>query len=471
MVLRVMVDAGLSVGRWCARAAIACLLAAPAVAQGPDAIAGRPPEAVRWLQEYLQIDTTNPPGGEEKAAEYLAAIAREGGAEVRVLRNGAGRASMVARFAAEAPRCGGALALLHHIDVVPAGEDWRAPPFSGRFHEERIWGRGAIDIKSLGIAQLAAAIAVRRSGQRFCRDVLVVAVADEETGGKEGTAWLLERHPELFAGVDAVLNEGGNNRVNNGRVVFWGVEVVQKRPLWLRVSAAGRGGHGSRFAPMSATHQLVTGLARLIERRQSFRVSDAARLFYGSLARLEDKDPALAIAALEEATRGPNPAAALGAGQQAYFVDSVQVTQIDTAPGINVIAPRATGYVDIRLLPDTDADAFLAGVRELLGPALEVEVVLAAPQVAPSPMDHPIYRALERVLGERAPLIPSFLPGTTDSRYFRERGIAAYGFSPFAIDSPDLQGIHAPNEYIRPAAFQRGIETLRRLLEAYAVGP
>ncbi len=441
----------------------ACLsgLLSFSVAAGPD------PEPVRWLQEYIQIDTTNPPGNEREAAEFLAGILRQEGIDSQLLDSPQGRTSLYARL--EAPGSGGrALVLLHHIDVVPAGEGWRVPPFSGRPFEGKIWGRGALDVKGVGIAHLAALIALRREGVAFQRDLIYLAVADEEVGGGQGAKWLLQEHPELFAGVEAVLGEGGSNRVFADRLIWWGIEVTQKRPLWLRVTAHGRGGHASGLHPESATHQLVTGLARLIERPPRYRITDGVRTFLRALARLEGDPPGHLYYRLDEVIREDGPTEPLAAGLPVYFLDTFQVTRIDGSEAGNVVVPEASAAVDIRMLPDTDGDALLAEVREILGSRLEVEVVLTAPETAASPTDHPIYRALEETLAVRGPVVPTFLTGTTDSRFFRQRGIAAYGFSPFTVNSEDLGGIHAPNEYLPVDSFLRGIEMMRRVLIACA---
>lgn len=453
---------------------------APVEAENPktgDSSAGSPvglPEAARRLQEYLQIDTTNPPGNEKGAAELLAGWLRQLGVEPRLVASPAGRTSVYARFGAQGGPCpqgGGALLLLHHIDVVPAGEGWQEPPFSGRLESGRIWGRGAIDNKSAGIAHLAALEQLARAGRPFCRDLVFLGVADEEAGGGEGMAFLLERHPGLFAGVDAAINEGGLNPTFGGRQRYWGIEVVQKRPLWLSVEAGGAAGHGSRYTPGSAAHQLIRGLAKLVDRPPRYRLGDAARLYFGELARLEGTSPAAALAALEKQIHPDGPVPPLEAGTPVYFLDTLQVTEVSTGDGINVVSPVARAYLDIRLLPDTDQEAYLAEMRALLGPDLVAKVVLESPPVAVSPREHPLFQTFEQVLGQRAPVIPFFLPGTTDSRYLRARGIAAYGWSPFSIEGKDLLGIHAPNEYIRLEDFLRGIETTRRLLEAYAVAP
>jgi acetylornithine deacetylase/succinyl-diaminopimelate desuccinylase-like protein len=439
---------------------------APVHAEGQQ-----PLDPVRWLREYLQIDTTNPPGGEAEAAEYLAEILRAEGLEPRLLSTPGGRTSLYLRYPG-ARSDGRAVALLHHIDVVPTGPSWRVPPFSGRPLQGRLWGRGAIDVKSLGVAHLAALLTLHRAGEPLDRDIIFLAVADEERGGLLGTRWLLENHPELFEGLEGVLGEGGSNRVVNDRLVWWGVEVTQKRPLWLRVKAHGRGGHGSGFHPQSATHQLLRALGRLLERPLRFRVGDAARRYLEAVARLEGGraedlfrrfDGAIAVDGVLE---GPS-----AAGLEAYFTDTLQITHLEGSPGTNVVAAEAVAEIDIRLLPDSDGEALLEEIRELLGPRLEVEVLLDAPPAPASPVDHPVFRALEGALSVRGPVIATFMTGTTDSRFFRQRGIPAYGFSPFALDADETRGIHAVDESIPRAELLRGVQTMVRVLEALTHEP
>ncbi len=449
-----------------AAASVLCsilLFSAPATAAPPE------PETVSWLREYLQIDTTNPPGNEREAAEFLAGILEREGIDSRVLSSPLARSSLYARLEATTDGAGddddGALVLMHHIDVVAASDAWRVEPFSGRRLEDKVWGRGALDVKGLGIAHLAAMLDLVRAGGPRRHDVIFLAVADEEAGGGQGARWLLDAHPQLFDGVEGVLNEGGSNRVLSDRLIWWGVEVTQKRPLWLRVTAEGRGGHASGLHPRSATHRLVAGLARLIARPPHFRVTEAALMYLGTLARLEGGRTEELYRRIEAG--GEMPSLQMAPGLPIYFLDTIQVTELDNGRGSNVVSPLATASVDIRLLPDTDGAAFLAEVRELLGDELEVEVILDAPVVPASPRDHPLYRALEEILGVRAQVVPTFIPGTTDSRFFRQRGIPAYGFSPFAINARDSRGVHADNEAVPVDAFLRGVETMSRILRLY----
>jgi len=432
--------------------------------------AGGLSEAARWLQGYLRVDTTNPPGNEGRAADYLAAILAQAGVPSHRVETPHHRVSLWSRAAA--PGSGGrAVLLLHHMDVVAPGPGWSVPPFDGLVRGGRLWGRGALDDKSLGIAQLAALVDLQRHRGPRGRDVVLLAVADEESGGGEGTAWLLAHHPEIFAGVEAVVGEGGRNQVVNGRLLWWGVEVAQKRPLWLAVEADGRGGHASALNPASAVHQLVAGLARMLAMPQRWRVTAPVRTYLAALAPLHNEHWRKILAHIDESIGDSGPRTFLLPGMANLFLDTVQVTVIQAGERINVIHATARAEIDVRLLPDTDGDAFRAAVSAALGAEVETRVLLTSPPAAPSPAAGRLYAALVKVFGAEAPVVPAMVPGFTDARFFRERGIAAYGVSPFALEGADSAGIHGPDERIPLAAFDRGVERLKRAVAAYASAP
>jgi len=435
----------------------------------PDATTLSQP--ARWLKGYLRLDTTNPPGNEARAAAYLEKLLGERGIPSQRLVSPGGRTNLYARLRARPGVDGPALLLLHHMDVVAAGPGWHDPPFGAVARDGRLFGRGALDDKSLGIAQLAAFVDLTRDRAPLARDVVLLAVADEERGGAEGTAWLLHAHPELFRGVAGVLNEGGANRQVNGRLLWWGVEVAQKRPLWLEVAATGRGGHGAGFNPHSATHELIRALDRLLGRPLRWRVTPAARNYLQALAPLHNAhwQPLLATPDRVIGPDGPHGAGMLP-GMENLFLDSVQVNVLQGAAQINVVPPRATARVDVRLLPDTDGDAFLAELRGLLGKDIEVEVLLTSPPVPPASIDTPVHRIVAAVFGKEGPVVPFFSPGFTDSRLFRERGIPAYGVSPFAIEPQDLLGIHGADERIPLRELDRGVERMREVVRRWARG-
>jgi carboxypeptidase PM20D1 len=158
-------------------------------------------------------------------------------------------------------------------------------------------------------------------------------------------------------------------------------------------------------------------------------------------------------------------------GMANLFLDTVQVTVLQGGERINVIPESSTARVDIRLLPDTDADRFLAEVKKALGKELTVKVLVTAPPSPPSPAAGRLYEAIARVLGAEGPVVPTFIAGFTDARYFRERGIPAYGISPFKVVPDEARGIHAPDERLSVAELDRGVERMRKIVARYAAPP
>src|SRR5947207_4693699 len=193
---------------------------------------------------YLRIDTSNPPGNETAGARYLQQLLGRNGVAAQLIGSDPRRQSVYARLRSGTSEK--ALLLLSHIDVVPAvASEWTKPPFAGAVDQGYIWGRGAIDMKSLTVAEAMAMIELKRTGAALTRDVVFLATADEEAGGVHGAKELLDTRRDLFENVGFVLNEGGYNETIVDRVAFWGIEVQQKVPFWLRVHAKGTGGHAA----------------------------------------------------------------------------------------------------------------------------------------------------------------------------------------------------------------------------------
>lgn len=422
------------------------------------------------LAEYLRIDTTNPPGNETAAVAFLETRLRaEGVASERLVSPG-GRTSLLARLPATLPAATAlpAIVLLHHLDVVPPGEPWSAPPFAGEVREDALVGRGAIDDKSLGIAHLAAFLDAARQPVRR-RALVFLAVADEENGGAEGVGWLVEQRPELFAGIEAVLGEGGLNRTVLGKTWFWGLEVAQKKAYWLEVTARGRPGHASSMNPDSAAHVLIRALARLLELPPEWRAEAPLVDYLEGLHRFDPpfRDPK--VRPREVLTAGV-PAKWLPPTLHSLLEDTIQITRLVASDRTNVVAAEARAEIDARLLPSTNGDAFLARVRAALGKGIELRVLLATPQSPASPARGAVWSALSGALAKEAPTLPVMIPGITDARYLRARGIAAYGFSPFELEVTELRRVHAPDEQIPLAAFDRGVERMRRVVRALLAG-
>ena len=453
-------------------------LAAAALFVAAPALAGASP--VAWLQKYLSFDTSNPPGNELPAARYLASLIERhdprGEIEVRVLLSPGGRANLYARLPANAEGATDrGLVLLHHLDVVPAGQGWTRRPFGGELHDGSIWGRGALDAKSLGIAHLNAMFSLVGSDRPRRRDLVVVAAADEEAGGEEGVGWLLDEHGGLFDDVEAVLNEAGVNRMAGERLLLWGIETAQKQVLWLRVTATGRGGHGAAFNPASPTHRLLRALNRVLDLEHAWRVTAGSHQAYRALAALRpgefadvfDQPMPAVQAELDRRLRDGRLDRILLPGMSASFRDTVQVTRIDNGDGpVNVAPGGAAALIDARLLPDTDVQGFRRRVETMLGSGIHVEELIRSGSSPASSVSSDVYRALERVLEVRAPVAPTMIAGATDSRFFRRRGVDAYGFSPFTLVADEAGGIHGVDERIPVDAFLRGCEMMKRVVAA-----
>jgi len=194
-------------------------------------------EVVRVLTAYLQLDTTNPPGNERRAADFFARLFERHGIRSQIYESAPGRASIVARIAGDGSKP--AIVLLHHMDVVPAeARFWKVPPFAGELRGDELWGRGALDDKAMGASSAVALIELARAKAPLASDVIFLGVADEEDGGALGAGFMVEQHFDLFEDAGVVLNEGGYIATDNaGAVLFWGIEVQQKVPLWLRITA------------------------------------------------------------------------------------------------------------------------------------------------------------------------------------------------------------------------------------------
>ena len=232
-----------------------------------NAAAQPPDEATRLLQEYVRIDTSNPPGDTAKAADFLAAIFEREGIAFTRYESAPGKSIVYARLKATAsPPAGKAIVLLHHMDVVPADRaQWSIDPFGATIRGNELWGRGAMDMKGQGIAHLMAFVRLKRERVPLSRDVILLAEPDEEVGGALGARWMIANH---YAELDPeyVIDEGGfgsRDLFAPGTLVY-GISVAEKKIVWLKLRAEGIAGHGSQPNDQNPNDRLVRGLARLL---------------------------------------------------------------------------------------------------------------------------------------------------------------------------------------------------------------
>ncbi|HEX7154546.1 MAG TPA: M20/M25/M40 family metallo-hydrolase [Thermoanaerobaculia bacterium] len=429
-------------------------------------------EAEEALAGYLKIDTSNPPGNETEGATYLQAILKKEGIESQLLGSDPKRQSLYARLSSGTSEK--ALLLMHHIDVVPADPaQWTNPPFSGLVSGGYLWGRGALDVKSLGIANLMAMIELKRRKSPLKRDVIYLGVADEELGGLRGAKDLLERYPELFANVGFVLNEGGFNETVLDKVTFWGVEVHQKIPLWLRFNVEGIPGHAASPPDGGgAVAKLVRGLAAVERLETPYRLTPSVRDAFQWTARVRTDARGELIGSIAEPLDPVALERDLPQGYRNLLRDTITITRVSGGTSVNVIPAKASADIDIRLLPDSVPEQMLAKVATAVQNEGSIEILLSGEAVPPSSPDTDLFRILEKRMKEDekgsgvAPIVGA---GTTDSRFFRARGVVAYGIAPFKVNYYDADSVHGTDERIRTKFFVEGVRLVRNIVKDFCV--
>src|SRR5207253_3383128 len=262
--------------------------------------------AVQWMQDYLRIDTTNPPGNEARAVAFFKKILDKEGIENRVFDYAPGRADLWARIPHTTANAKRPLILLNHMDVVTSDPShWKAPPFSGTVIADSVYGRGAQDMKDEGLAQLVVMVMLKREKVALNRDVIFLAVSDEEAAGT-GTDWMIAHQRDLLENAEFLINEGGENLLEHGKVKYASVDVGEKTPLWLHVVAHGRPGHGSRPNPDSAPDRLVRALDRVIQYHTPLKVLPVVEEFLRDMAPYEESERARQFRNIREAIQDKN---------------------------------------------------------------------------------------------------------------------------------------------------------------------
>jgi acetylornithine deacetylase/succinyl-diaminopimelate desuccinylase-like protein len=424
-------------------------------------------EAFDWLQAFIKVDTTNPPGNESRAVDFYAKIFDEEGIPYRSAESAPGRGNIWARLkGGDEP----ALILLQHTDVVPADPNyWTTDPFAAEIKDGYLWGRGTLDMKTTGISQLATFLSLHRSGKALNRDVIFLATADEEAGGHYGVGWLIEKHPEIFKNAGLLINEGGMGFDQDGVKTF-NVEVTPKVPVWLRFVAIDSPGHGSMPQTTSSVTRIVDALNRMRENPFPARIIPAVHAVLSAEAENMKGEWADAYADMAAAIEQPGFLDKLqqhSPYHHALTRDTCSVTRMGGSNKINVVPPEAWAEVDCRMLPDRSAEVFIKDVEQLIaGSGVKVEVIMAfTPAV--SPTTSVLFQAIEEVTAERHPgsrVIPSMSTGFTDSHFTRDLGIASYGFDPIIIPKSEFVRVHGSDERVNIKAFRQAVSDLLAII-------
>ncbi len=422
--------------------------------------------AVTRMQEYLRIDTTNPPGNEMRAVAFYKKILDQEGIENRVFEYAPGRGDLWARIPATRheenphPR---PIVLLNHMDVVTSdASHWKVPPFSGEIRDGYLWGRGAQDMKDEGLAQLVVMVMLKREKIVLDRDVIFLAVADEEADGT-GTDWFIKNQRELLGNAQFLINEGGENLLENGKVKYVGVDVGEKTTYWLHVVAHGRPGHGSRPNPDSAPNRLVRALNRIIAYRTPLRVLPVVDEFLRDMASQEPPERAAEYRNINQAIESKKFQDEVENDESLNFLlrDTISLTMMGGSEQTNVIPPEAWANLDVRILPGGDPQALLAEVRQVVNdPNVSVEPLNAEFRVANySGTDNALYAAIREISAKYfpgTPVVPHITSGYTENQRYRPLGIASYGFNPYTATDEEGNTEHGNDERIRVEEVRRG---------------
>jgi len=434
--------------------------------------------AVEWLQEYLRIDTTNPPGNELQAANFFKKTLDNEGIENQVFEYQPGRADLWARmphtsFDAKPP-----IILLNHMDVVTSDPaHWTVPPFSGLMVDGSIYGRGAQDMKGEGLAQLVVMVMLKREKVALDRDVIFLAVSDEEADGS-GSDWMIANHRDLLKSAEFLINEGGENLLENGKVRYIGVDVGEKIPYWLHVVAHGHPGHGSRPIVDSAPNRLVRALDRILAYRTPYKVLPVVEEFLREMAPYEPPERASKFRNLRQALQDPNFQEQVDHDESLNFLlrNTISLTMLGGSGQTNVIPSEAWANLDVRLLPGEDTKQFLETIRRIVNdPAVTVEPVPGNFREANySPTSTQLYAAIRQVSSQYfpgVPVVPRLTSGYTENQRYRPLGINAYGFTPYTATDAEGSTEHGNDERIRVDEVRRGPRILYDVVMTVAGSP
>jgi acetylornithine deacetylase/succinyl-diaminopimelate desuccinylase-like protein len=431
-------------------------------------------EAVELLQAYLRVDTTNPPGNEIAGARFLAEVLEREGIPSETVESAPGRANLVARLSGDGSL--GGIVLHHHIDVVYADRRyWTVDPFGGEIRDGFLYGRGAIDMKSTGILQLAAVLALRRARTPLRRDLIFLATADEEAGSAYGAAFLAARHPGWLRGAEYAISELGGIEIDpHYRAPFAHIVISEKTGLPLRLIARGAPGHGSMPWPDTAPHRLIRAVHRLLDAERPPRILPEVQEYFRSLARVLPADEGQGFEDLAASLRDPAfRARFLRRREWAAMVRTTfAVNMLRASEKLNVIPPEAVAEIDCRMLAGDDPDEIRAWVAAAVADD-QVEVAFAREPKIPnlSAPDTELYKALADALARRAPgvvVAPEVLVAFTDNWVFRRMGLQAYGWSPFVLDEGEWRRVHGNDERISLDNVVEGARAYTELLHQIA---
>ena len=419
-------------------------------------------EAVRLLQDYIRIDTSNPPGNELRAAGFFKKLFDDAGIPNTIYEYLPGRADSYAMVKGDGSLR--PIVLLSHTDVVRAQpENWNQPPFSGAIVDGEIYGRGAEDMKDQGLLNAMMLLIASREHLPLKRDLIFLATADEEVNDT-GSQWLIEHHPELVRGAEYLITEGGSNLITPEHGLVYGIDVAEKAPFWVRLTATGPGGHGSIPISDSAPNRLVRALNRVVNWETPVHLLPSVEEYFHEIAAREPQPVAAEYRNIRQSIKDPAVLRIISADSNLNYRirDTVSLTGLQGSPQTNVIPDTATANLDVRLLPGDEPREFMRELKAVVDDDhIRIESINTFRPPNSSPTDTALYHIIEEVVHQYSPqalITPELDSGYTENQMYRRLGIICYGFLPVEL-TPEVEATeHAANERIPVEQVRRGLK-------------
>jgi acetylornithine deacetylase/succinyl-diaminopimelate desuccinylase-like protein len=412
-------------------------------------------ETMRHFQALVRLDTSDPPGHEAPAVDYLKRILEAEGIETKIFALDPKRPNLVARL-----RGNGAkrpLLLMGHTDTVNIDpKKWKHGPFSATREGGYVYGRGTVDDKDNVTSSLMTMLLLKRAKVPLDRDVIFLAEAGEEGAVQFGIEFMVREH---FAEIDAefCLAEGGGVVRTGGKIQYASIQTTEKIPNRIRLVATGVAGHGSVPLRSNAVVHLAKAIAKIADWQPPMRLNETTRAFFERLA---------TISPPEEAARYRTILAGDETGTvQDFFAEhaprfnstlrtSISPNMISGGYRVNVIPSEVEATLDIRSLPDEDMVRFLDQLRKIIAdPAIEVVHAPghSRPGAAPSRLRTEAFEVLEAAVRRhyQTLTLPTMSTGATDMAFLRARGIECYGIGPMTDSEDALKGFGAHSDQER----------------------
>ena len=429
-------------------------------------------EAIHYLREYIRIQTVNPPGNEVEGARFLKKIFDSESIPCQLFEPSPGRGNLLATLKGDGKKK--PILLLNHIDVVPVEkEHWEVDPFAGIIQDGYLYGRGALDDKSMGIVEMMVLLILKRENLHLKRDILFFAAADEETGGGQGVEWALNNVSTMME-AEYAFNEGGHVLLDeSGKPNRYEISNGQKVLFQLRLKAKGTSGHASRPLPDNPNVKLVQALERVTKWETPYNILPMVKEYFLKIAPKQPLDERKFFEDIEKGLRHPPFSTQLSSNPiyNAMLRDTISLTILQGGNKVNVIPSESMATLDCRLIPGSSKENFLKEIKSRLGDKIDIEVISESPSFPPSSLDTDLLRAIQKFAAGNdpgCPVVPLLLSGATDGRFLREKGIITYDFCPFQLTEKELLKVHGNNERIALENLKFGIRMMVEILKEVA---